>query len=239
MVKYMKTAFFWQHTTSHSEKALLPESMLHAAPRGALTHVHEPSWGPRAGGMRLCWRCSPGSTRWCGWPGGRRRLQSWTEREFFKILWSTFFFYFFILTNLKSNFLLLFEFLIDLIIVHMQLLQDMQSDISTHVYNMCWLSEGHEHFYLLTIPASLEPSSSSLLVLHKMHNRLLWTEVTKAYFFSLCLGTCCPAPLFPLPMMVLQMRFRWTRHVLCCGNTSRRTQENERTWGKVRQSKVG
>lgn len=36
--------------------------------RVSATHVHVPNWEPRVGGKRPCWRCSPSSTLWCGWP---------------------------------------------------------------------------------------------------------------------------------------------------------------------------
>lgn len=36
---------------------------------GCHTDVRVPSWGPTVADMRRCWRCSPGSTQWCGWLG--------------------------------------------------------------------------------------------------------------------------------------------------------------------------
>ncbi len=46
------------------------------------TYGHEPSWAPTDAGMMPCWRCSPGSTRWCEWPDTGARLQSQTATQF-------------------------------------------------------------------------------------------------------------------------------------------------------------
>lgn len=42
------------------------------------TNVNEPNWEPRVAGTTPCWRYSPGSTRWCGWPGAWTRLRRQT-----------------------------------------------------------------------------------------------------------------------------------------------------------------
>lgn len=42
------------------------------------TDVRVQDWEPRVGGKRRCWRCSPGSTLWCGWPDAWTRLQHQT-----------------------------------------------------------------------------------------------------------------------------------------------------------------
>lgn len=47
---------------------------------GVYTHEREPSWGPRDAGTTLCWKCNPGRTRWCGWPGTAARRQSQTAK---------------------------------------------------------------------------------------------------------------------------------------------------------------
>lgn len=45
------------------------------------TYARVPSWVPTVAGTKRCWRCSPGSTRWCGWPDAGARRQSQTVAQ--------------------------------------------------------------------------------------------------------------------------------------------------------------
>lgn len=50
----------------------------HVGMRMCETNVSVPNWEPRVGGRKPCWRCSPSSTRWYGWPDAWRPLQHQT-----------------------------------------------------------------------------------------------------------------------------------------------------------------